>query len=100
MRLLLFKPWFPCVSKPGLPEVKAFAKIIFSLIERASQRVVGQIDAWCGERVGKERKDMKAQSVFCECAWAHGCDSVREAHSRGASVREASSSGKKVSSSA
>jgi len=100
MRLLLFKPRPPGIPEPGLPEMKAFAKIIFRLIERTTQRVVRKIDTRGRERVGEEWKNMKAQSIFCECPCAYRCNSLCETHSRGASVREASSSGKKVSSSA
>ena len=41
---------------------------------------------------------MSAEGFFCEGAGTKGCDGIGDLHPRGASVREASSSGKKVSS--
>ena len=102
-------PWLPCVAELCLPVLKAFAEIVFGLVERTAERVVCEIDAGRGERAREERKDVAAQRIFGKRAGAEGGDcfgnrhslgaSVRES-SRGASVREANSSGKKVSSSA
>src|SRR5215472_2714621 len=100
MRVMLGHPAIPCLTKMRLPELDALANIVLRLVQRAAEGVIREIDSRPRDRVGEQGKDVLAQRVFGERAGTDCCNGFSEAHSFGASVREVSSSGKNVSSSA
>src|SRR6202021_2986397 len=63
VRLFFFLPRIPGVAEFRLPVLEAFAEIVFSLIERAAEGVICEIDAGRGERAREEGEDVATQRI-------------------------------------